>query len=93
LECTIFLVRRLRSGTVDHAVLLVTDQLNGTESAKQLVGEQFERVWDELAAHRLKVQPEVAAKLMAQALTSLERIDRGAFMMLSFCVLWAFVNT
>jgi hypothetical protein len=95
LECTIFLVRRIRSSTGDHAVLLAdpdseeSDQLNGLDSTKRLVGEQFGRVYDELTAQQLKVQPGVAAKLIAQALVSLERIDRGAllvFYVLCDCV-------
>jgi len=52
--------------------------VNGTEGAKRLVGEQFGRLWDELTAHRLKVQPGVAAKLTAQTLVSLDRMDGGA---------------
>ena len=54
-----------------------SDQLNGIDSTKHLVGEQFGRVYEELTAQRLKVEPSAAAKLIAQALTSLERIDRG----------------
>jgi hypothetical protein len=64
------------------------DQLNGADSAKRLVGEQFGKVWDELAAHRLKVQPGVAAKLMAQTLMSLDKMDGGAPKIFLSCVLW-----
>lgn len=52
--------------------------MNGTEKAKRLVSEQFGRVWNELATHKLKVQPDVAAKLIAQTLVSLNKINGGA---------------
>jgi hypothetical protein len=61
--------------------------VNGTENAKRLVGEQFGRVWNELATHKLKVQPDVAAKLMAQTLGSLNKIDGGALKNSYFLVL------
>lgn len=79
----VFLVRRLRNDTQDHAVLLsgteISDAggLNGSQSANWLVGDQFGKVWDELVANRLKVQPGIAAKLMAQTLVSLEKLDGG----------------
>jgi len=61
--------------------------VNGTENAKRLVGEQLGRVWNELATHKLKVQPDVAAKLMAQTLGSLNKIDGGALKNSYFLVL------
>lgn len=83
LECTAFLARRLRNDTGDHAVLVTdignedTDQVSGIHGASRLVGQQFSRVWNELAGHRLKVQLADAGKLMAQTLASLQRIDEG----------------
>lgn len=82
LECTVFLVRRLRSDSTNHAVLCYPPGPEGAlstsvESANRLVGEQFIRIWDELTANRLKIQPVVAAKSMAQTLASLERGDPG----------------
>lgn len=75
LECTILLARRLRPNVQDQALPL-TD-------VEELVGRQFNRVWDELAGLRLKVQTVVAGKLMAQTLASLERISGGTFMQAS----------
>jgi len=79
----VFLIRRLQSSTVDDALLADAgseelDQVDGTENTKRLVGEQLGRIWNELTTHKLKVQPDIAANLMAQTLISLHQINEGA---------------
>ena len=66
LECLVFLVRRFWKGTE-------------TESVRALVKGQLERVWTELVAGTLRVEPKVVGRQICKTLEELKRIDEGVF--------------
>ncbi|KAI0263034.1 hypothetical protein BC834DRAFT_828029 [Gloeopeniophorella convolvens] len=68
LECTAFVVRRVRADGARDA---------GVESA--LVRAQYARVWEECAARRLRVEEGAAGELVAKSLARLSEIDEGLF--------------
>ncbi|EGO03442.1 hypothetical protein SERLA73DRAFT_101568 [Serpula lacrymans var. lacrymans S7.3] len=84
LESMVFLLRRVLGGSQGHTVLLSStgpqeSSIQPTEAAKSVIKEQFVRLWDELAAQRLRVGEADAGKLMAQTLVTLNNMDSGLF--------------
>jgi hypothetical protein len=59
------------------AVLVTDDNLNTVEEARRLVREQFGKAWQELREGRLKVEERASARLVAQNLDALEKVDLG----------------
>ncbi|KAH7909880.1 hypothetical protein BJ138DRAFT_1154228 [Hygrophoropsis aurantiaca] len=79
LECMVFVIRRISSATSkDQAAQIATDS-NATSATVALVREQFTRLWDELVAHKLRVDEADAGKLIAKTLNSLEAMDGDLF--------------
>lgn len=86
LECLVFFLRRLLSGSQDHEVLSgsVSDDLmpNTTrlqDVADGLVRSQFTRIWQELKARRLRTDDRDVGKLIASSLLSLHRMNIGEY--------------
>ncbi|KAG1729725.1 hypothetical protein EDB19DRAFT_1641737 [Suillus lakei] len=86
LECLVFFLRRLLSGSQDHAALSgsVSDGVEPNSShpqdvADELVRSQFTRIWEELKARRLRTDENDAGKLIAGSLLSLHRVNVDLF--------------
>ncbi|KAJ3574319.1 hypothetical protein NP233_g1845 [Leucocoprinus birnbaumii] len=79
LESVVFMARRLvlDAKKTDESTLSSSDGLDVPEQARKLVREQFGKVWDELKGGRLKVEERAGARLVAQNLDALERVDLG----------------
>ncbi|KAI0305195.1 hypothetical protein B0F90DRAFT_1702407 [Multifurca ochricompacta] len=74
LECTTFVVRRMRdtAGDAGNSVYIA-----GAEAA--LLRAQYARVWEECASRRLRVEEAVTGELVAKSLVTLNEIDSGLF--------------
>jgi hypothetical protein len=85
LECLVFFLRRLSSGSQDHEVLSgsVSDDLMSNsrlqDVADELVRSQFTRIWQELKARRLRTDDRDVGKLIASSLLSLHRMNIGEY--------------
>ncbi|KAG1779464.1 hypothetical protein EV702DRAFT_1178536 [Suillus placidus] len=86
LECLVFFLRRLLSGSQDHVALsgsvsdgLVPKSTRLQDVADELVRSQFTRIWEELKARRLRTDENDVGKLMASSLLSLHRINIDLF--------------
>lgn len=85
LECLVFFLRRLSSGSQDHEVLSgsVSDDLMPNsplqDVADVLVRSQFTRIWQELKARRLRTDDRDVGKLIASSLLSLHRMNIGEY--------------
>lgn len=85
LECLVFFLRRLLSGSQDHEVLSgsVSDDLMPNsplqDVADVLVRSQFTRIWQELKARRLRTDDRDVGKLIASSLLSLHRMNIDLF--------------
>ncbi|KAG1741443.1 uncharacterized protein EDB91DRAFT_1130453 [Suillus paluster] len=86
LECVVFFLRRLSSGSQDHGALSgsVSDILEPNSTRRQdvvdeLVRSQFTRIWEELKARRLRTDENDAGKLIASSLLSLHRMNADLF--------------
>ncbi|KAA1476143.1 hypothetical protein DENSPDRAFT_874439 [Dentipellis sp. KUC8613] len=81
LECTSFVVRRLRGTSGVSSPLLGSDSdshNNADGVAQRLVRAMYARTWEEIAQRRLRVEPPVVGKLVAENLQVLERMDADA---------------
>ncbi|KAH9959432.1 hypothetical protein BC827DRAFT_504162 [Russula dissimulans] len=74
LECTAFVVRRMRSARAEAGNSVYKD---GAETT--LVRVQYTRVWEEYTSRRLRVEERVAGELVAKSLVRLNEIDTGLF--------------
>jgi hypothetical protein len=72
LECTAFVVRRVRSAR-DKTGSSVYDE----DAEKELVRAQYTRVWEESTSRKLRVEEGVAGELVAKSLVRLNEIDSG----------------
>ncbi|KAG1837363.1 hypothetical protein DFJ58DRAFT_863015 [Suillus subalutaceus] len=86
LECLVFFLRRLLSGSQDHGALsgsvsdgLVPNNARLQDVADELVRSQFTRIWEELKARRLRTDENDVGKLMASSLLSLYRMNIDLF--------------
>jgi len=57
------------------SVLLPSDSMDVGEDARSWVREQFGKVWQELKDGRLKVEERIAARLVAQNLDALDKVE------------------
>ena len=58
------------------SVLIPSDSINAREDARSWLREQFSKVWQELKDGRLKVEERLAARLVAQNLDALDKVER-----------------
>ena len=58
------------------SVLIPSDSMNASEDARSWLREQFSKVWQELKGGRLKVEERLAARLVAQNLDALDKVER-----------------
>jgi hypothetical protein len=72
------LVRRLLNDNKNHAVLSI-GQESGKAEAQKMVGEQFQRMWEELAKGKLRAEGSKAGRLLARTLSALSNIDEGKY--------------
>ncbi|KAG2146336.1 hypothetical protein DEU56DRAFT_932250 [Suillus clintonianus] len=86
LECLVFFLRRLLSGSHDHSVLsgsvldgIEPNNTHPRDVADGLIRSQFTRVWEELKSRRLRTDENDAGKLIASSLLSLYRMDVDLF--------------
>ncbi|KAG2130479.1 hypothetical protein BD769DRAFT_1452567 [Suillus cothurnatus] len=86
LECLVFFLRRLSSGSQDHGALsgsvsdgLVPNNTHLRNLADELVKSQFTRIWEELKTRRLRTDEKDAGKLIANSLLSLHRMNIDLF--------------
>jgi hypothetical protein len=86
LECLVFFLRRLSSGSQDHGALsgsvsdgLVPNNTRLRNLADELVKSQFTRIWEELKTRRLRTDEKDAGKLIANSLLSLHRMNIDLF--------------
>lgn len=86
LECLVFFLRRLLSGSQDHGALSgsvsddpVPNNTHLQDVADKLVRSQFTRIWEELKARRLRTDENDAGKLIASSLLSLHRMKIDLF--------------
>lgn len=86
LECLVFFLRRLSSGSQDHGALsgsvsdgLVPNNTRLRNLADVLVKSQFTRIWEELKTRRLRTDEKDAGKLIANSLLSLHRMNIDLF--------------
>jgi hypothetical protein len=54
-------------------------QESGKAEAQKMVGEQFQRVWEELAKGKLRAEGSTAGRLLARTLSVLSDIDDGEY--------------
>ena len=80
LECTAFVVRRLRNAR-EKAV----NSGYGEDAEKELVRAQYSRVWEECASRKLRVEEKVAGEMVAKNLVRLNEIDAGICVPLASC--------
>ena len=72
LECTAFVVRRVRSAREKAG-----NGLYNEDTEKELVRAQYTRVWEECTSRRLRVEEGIAGELVAKSLVKLNEIDSG----------------
>lgn len=85
LECTGFMTRRLildgskvNEETSAPENALTSDGISGVkQEARKLTQTQYGKAWEELKSGRLKVEERAGARLIAQNLESLQKIDSG----------------
>ncbi|KXN85569.1 E3 ubiquitin-protein ligase listerin [Leucoagaricus sp. SymC.cos] len=83
LECVVFMARRMildgqkpkEEMTRRSSGLVPDNDLDVVEEARKLVKEHFGRVWQEMRAGRLRVDERHGARLVAQNLDALEKVD------------------
>ena len=80
LECTAFVVRRVRSAR-DKA----GNSVYSENTEKELVRAQYTRVWEESISRKLRVEEGIAGELVAKSLVRLNEIDAGRRVPLAFC--------
>jgi hypothetical protein len=80
LECTAFVVRRVRSAS-DKA----GNSVYGEGVEKELVRAQYTRVWEENTSRKLRVEERIAGELVAKSLVRLNEIDAGIRIPLAYC--------
>ena len=80
LECTAFVVRRVRSAR-DKA----GNSVYSENTEKELVRAQYTRVWEESISRKLRVEEGMAGELVAKSLVRLNEIDAGRRVPLAFC--------
>lgn len=79
LECVVFMARRsvLGARRTEGSTPDPDDISDATKEARSLVREQFGKVWQEIKGGRLKVEERAAARLVAQNLDALKKVDLG----------------
>lgn len=86
LECTVFMTRRIvldgmkpREEGVTGALFSLVPDKNADfgEEARNLVRNQFGKVWEKIKSRRLKIEERAAARFVAQNLDALEKLDSG----------------
>ena len=78
LECVVFMARRLIPDSRKYGkepVLTSSGASDAGEDAKSLVRENFGKAWQELKDGRLKVEERAAARLVAQNLDVLDKVE------------------
>lgn len=70
-----FIIRRVRNGSPPAGEVQQTQVNSIDDAVKKLVADQYARVWQELAATKLRLDATVAGVLMANNLQILERVD------------------
>ncbi|KAI0056618.1 hypothetical protein BV25DRAFT_1995499 [Artomyces pyxidatus] len=81
LECTTFIIRRLRNGTHadGQASPLLGEGEDADKAASALLEEQYKKVWDELVSKRLRVEDVTAGESVAKNLLVLSTIEQVLF--------------
>ena len=72
----VFIVRRLIGE--QGKLLLSDDQVDGRETARELIREQIRRCWEELSTERLKLDQSEVARIFTKSFVSLQQLDEGA---------------
>ncbi|KZT28004.1 hypothetical protein NEOLEDRAFT_1059411 [Neolentinus lepideus HHB14362 ss-1] len=80
LECTVFLIKRLRQDPAIQAALQDGPAHADVDSVcKKLVADQSAKVMEELVSERLKVEESAGGSILAKQLSALEQVDEDLF--------------